>query len=190
MEPLKVPVLPRCPLKTFEMLPSLGCSYSPAPSLAHPLSTLLIPSLVSRHTLAHATLVFFSGSLCFVFPLPRMVLSNGRGRVILSSSPPGTFAMSGDIVGCLNSGVAGKWGCHQQLGGGGQGCDSTHSSTQDAPLTTRISWSQTSTVSRLRDPGLERAPLPFSSLKSHLKCYLPAKTFANCSLNYSLISRY
>lgn len=134
MEPLRAPSASLLPLEDLEMLPSLEHSYSPAPSLAHPLSTLLMPSLVSRHALARATLVFFSG--VFVFPLPTMVFSNGQGRVILSSSPPGTFAMSGDIFGCINSGVAGKWGSHQHLVGGGQGCYSTHSSTQDAPLTT------------------------------------------------------
>lgn len=64
MEPLRAPSASPLPLEDLEMLPSLEHSYSPAPSLAYPLSTLLIPSLVSRHALAHATL-FFSGVFVF-----------------------------------------------------------------------------------------------------------------------------
>ena len=136
MEPLRAPSASLLPLEDLEMLPSLEHS-TPQPQawLIHcpPCSSPLwfpatpwpVPHLSSSR-----------GCLCFVFPLPTMLFSNGQGRVILSSSPPGTFAMSGDIFGCLNSGVAGKWGSHQHLVGGGQGRYSIHSSTQDAPLTT------------------------------------------------------
>lgn len=134
------PVLCHCPQKTSDILPSLDAPIGPpVPSATHPLSALLAgPGLCPP-----------LGCLCLQLLLSRMVVLN---KVVL---PRGHVAISGNIFGCHNLGVAGKGGCHGHLVCGGH--PATHRTCPHHDKRSPVS-----TVPHLRDLGLEGSSLPLS----------------------------